>query len=547
MDRQAQSGRWIGAVWQRVAQRERWPRRWWYPPDFSPEQSGWDAVACKTQHERTSATVRNTMLAIIGFSVFCLLTLGAPDSLLLSGSAKIPLPFASTEISFLVFLMVGPGMVIGLTFYLHIFIGHLEKLSCVAEIERTPSLFNLEGRVPSTLSYLIFYWLPPAVVYCFGFKAAPWETGSVLYLLAVVLALVLLVLQLRRNALGRWRGARLLLWLLVLSTGAYGVDIARWMGDGSGGHSPYQRPWYLKGANLAGVILQGDALADANLVNANLQGADLTRANLRGARLSGADLTDALLIQADMRDVDLSGARLKGADFTHANLRYALVYETDLRNATLTAVQLQGVCFDSGTRFNPGMHPAELPARCRGDGSAAVGTKFQCARPADQAAVGCDLNVIKAILAPPGGYLKACLRSCDPYYTDRGDTHILVAIPRPLQGGAWIKTTNQGDKSESSERFLRFTIDPPATVYVGYDSRLADPPQRPPDWLANGFERTDMIIDINEPDPDQEFVVYRKVFREPQVVLGGNLASGARSDGSGVSNYVVVVKRAAGD
>lgn len=538
---------WGAAVWRRLTDRSRWPRRWWYPPVVTPGEIGWDEAACKAQHAKTSDTIRHTMLGLIAFSFFCLLTLGAPDSLLLAGSAKIPLPFASTSISFLVFMIVGPGMLVGLTLYLHIFLGHLAKLSCVAAIERTPSLFNLEGRVPSALSYLIFYWLPPGVVYAFGLKAAPWEEGAALFLLAALLTLVLLVLQLRRNVLGAWRGARLLLWLLVAATVFQVANIVSWAASERERRSPFQRAWYLKGADLAGAILHGSELIGANLVNANLQGADLTRAQLFAADLRGADLSGALLVQADLREADLRGARLKDADLTHANLRYARVDETDLRNPTLTAVQLQGVCFDSATLFNPGLRPERLPARCQGDDAVAAVAPPQCRPAAERPAPQCDLSVIGAILAPPGGYEKACLQACNPYYTDRNQTHTLAVIPPELQGGAWIKTTNLADKSEASERFLRFTIEPPAAVYVGFDSRLVDPPYRPPDWLVNGFERTALIIDINEPDPLQEFVVYRKVFHEAEVVLGGNMARGAAFGRSGRSNYVVVVKRLAAE
>lgn len=61
----------------------------------------------------------------------------------------------------------------------------------------------------------------------------------------------------------------------------------------------------------------------------------------------------------------------------------------------------------------------------------------------------------------------------------------------------------------------------------------------------DGFEPTKLVIELNEPDPDQDFVVYRKLFTQSPVVLGGNQAAGAEFDGVGGSNYLVIVKRAA--
>lgn len=77
-------------------------------------------------------------------------------------------------------------------------------------------------------------------------------------------------------------------------------------------------------------------------------------------------------------------------------------------------------------------------------------------------------------------------------------------------------------------------------MYVAYDSRV----RKIPRWLRD-FEPLSSRIRLNEPDPRQHFVLYRKRFDTADVVLGGNRAVGAEYSASGGSNYLVIVKRVA--
>ena len=100
---------------------------------------------------------------------------------------------------------------------------------------------------------------------------------------------------------------------------------------------------------------------------ANLLGSDLTRADLSDAKLNGANLsavlTGAKLRRADLRQADLFEAYLDGADLTDANLEGALLEGADLTGAKLTRTRLSGACYDMGTRWPAGFHPAEHGAR----------------------------------------------------------------------------------------------------------------------------------------------------------------------------------------
>src|SRR5690606_25669176 len=247
---------------------------------------------------------------------------------------------------------------------------------------------------------------------------------------------------------------------------------------------------------------------------------------------------------ADLRGANLAGAKLDATDLRDANLRYAKVGEVDLREALVTPEQFKGLCFNSSTVFARGTRPARLASQCGGGGNGTGTGPVSCRQARDLPPARCDRSVIPRIIAPASGYRVECLRACDPYYVDRDSRPTLATIPPELEGGAWIKTTNTGDKHETAADFLQFEIDPPAMVYVAYDSRIANSTRRsPPRWLVDGFEPTGLVVGLNEPDPDQDFVVYRRRFDASPVVLGGNEAAGADFGGLGGSNYLVVVKR----
>ena len=67
-------------------------------------------------------------MTIVGFCLFCLLTLGAPDTNLLSTNAKIDIPFADTSVTYSAFITVGPLLLLGLSVYLQIFLGRWAEL-----------------------------------------------------------------------------------------------------------------------------------------------------------------------------------------------------------------------------------------------------------------------------------------------------------------------------------------------------------------------------------------------------------------------------------
>jgi hypothetical protein len=154
--------------------------------------------------------------------------------------------------------------------------------------------------------------------------------------------------------------------------------------------------------------------------------------------------------------------------------------------------------------------------------------------------------ILATVLAPAKGYeIVPQLQPGDAYYTDRlASTHSLAGLPPEpdVLCARWVKTANN-DKSAIAEDFLQIALGDlggrEVRVYVGYDTRAL----AVPNWLANGFTDTGLEIDITEPDPTQEFALWRSrgTFASGEtVVLGGNEAAGASFAGSS-SNYVAIL------
>jgi PKD repeat protein len=108
-------------------------------------------------------------------------------------------------------------------------------------------------------------------------------------------------------------------------------------------------------------------------------------------------------------------------------------------------------------------------------------------------------------------YQTAFLAVGSKYYIDR--TYTLTSIPDYLQGVYWIKTANS-DKAETTSNFLSFTVNQPATVYIGYDKRI----NTLPNWLQSFEKINDVLID----DQGVTFQLYKKTFSRGTITLGAN-------------------------
>jgi hypothetical protein len=134
--------------------------------DVSPEEQ-------RKQHEECSKTIQSVLLTLIVFSFFCVVTLGQPDAAFLGGGTQVAVPFTGVYISPSAFLLIGPAVLIVLTFYLHIFVGYWLALRPSVAHPSPPLIFNLDALTPRIISWLLFYWLVPLTLVVFTWKVRP--------------------------------------------------------------------------------------------------------------------------------------------------------------------------------------------------------------------------------------------------------------------------------------------------------------------------------------------------------------------------------------
>lgn len=381
---------------ERVTDRERWPRRWWWPPGLAdsalPEEDR------KRQHDELSMTIRRAMMTLVAYSFFCLFTLGQPDAVLLEGRIKIP--FADITVDFFDFLIIGPLILIAFAAYMHIFIGSLNAVRWPEPSKALPFLFNLPGGFSKLITWLLFYGLVPFVLWKFAQKAGPHGARDPLFLLFIVVTVVLMGLWIRRTPeamrrrLGyrvRW-GVLLVLFLPVLVTadgwrqvGQHGTVALRsnipFLSDQVTLASlpPPGPPKTVVDENLAAAPSVAPPPASPTGETARLATAPRAREGARletppvpatvstlppqptymnaakiaqtilgldrNLDLAGADLRKVDLSKRDLSRADLSRARLEGVDLsrrnlTGTNLSRAKLAGADLNGADLTEARL---------------------------------------------------------------------------------------------------------------------------------------------------------------------------------------------------------------
>lgn len=229
----------------RLSDRSKWPRKWWWP--LPPERMNLSPEDWKKQHDEISRAINKLLLVLIGFCFFCGLALGKPDVSLLASNAKVTLPFANADISFVAFLIIAPLVLTALSFYLHIFIGYWTSLSRQQTTsEQThpvlPFIFNLNYRTTGWLSNFLFYWLVPVMLAVFTWKALPRPEGPILTALTSGFVVVFLLLQIRRRPEQTSKLSSSILWLALL--GSIFLMARTLLGE------RLHRPLFLEGAEL---------------------------------------------------------------------------------------------------------------------------------------------------------------------------------------------------------------------------------------------------------------------------------------------------------
>ncbi|MFT4541735.1 MAG: hypothetical protein ACI835_004197 [Planctomycetota bacterium] len=116
-------------------------------------------------------------------------------------------------------------------------------------------------------------------------------------------------------------------------------------------------------------------------------------------------------------------------------------------------------------------------------------------------------------------------------------TASISQLPNALLGSPFLRSAMQDRRSNASSSFLRFHLNTPVCVLVGYDERH----EQVPDWLSS-WTRTADVISMTSSSATWDLQLYSKEYPVGEVVLGGNVFDGEVLD-SNRSMFTVLFDR----
>ncbi len=285
---------------------------------------------------KTGDFIARLMMAYAGFAAFCVFTLLSPDRLVFVAKVNLEMPFAG-NVSFLAFMVVAPALLIGMRFYLEVYVQHWRQLDSELDPETEPKTVSpLKHPRLRYFSNFVLYPLLPPVLVLFAWKAAAKDGWGEAFLF---LSLVCATTQAYQFV--RWHWSRRAAQVVAVSGSLLVFVLVGVLYEWGLPH----RGLNLAREDLEAAVLAEEDLRDAVLVRANLTSADLAYADLRRADLRRADLTDADLTDANLTDArltfaNLTNAELREANLTNADLVGAILWGADLTDADLTDASL---------------------------------------------------------------------------------------------------------------------------------------------------------------------------------------------------------------
>jgi len=354
--------------------KDRLPRRIrslfrWANPDWDSPFGLLEPDEWSSQHSEISKTIWSLTSVLVGACLFCLFVISAPDANLVSTDAKITVPVAGLSISYADFLMFGPLFLIGVGFYLHVFLEQRLRLGRPNSAEfllkakpLSPYIFNLQSAPANLLSMFLFYAMLPCVLAFFVWKSIPrpedvWPL-SFTFIITCGLMLALKIRRFKAEAprlsATYTKSALAVLWAMLAIcvliffpvawlTGRTVVERLQHPAETSQGSATALGARYFPLLAIRRLQLFGASLEKKNLSSFFAPYADLRKADLRDTDLEGANL-----FHADLRKADLSNANLAAA-----NLRGASLEGAHLKGARLEHADLHGVTFDDETEIDP--------------------------------------------------------------------------------------------------------------------------------------------------------------------------------------------------
>ena len=167
---------------------------------------------------QTAQTINRLMLTLLALGLASALTLGLPDSYLLTTTQTVSMPFAGAA-SFKVLLVVGPVVVIAVRVYLEIYVAHWRRLddllrrSPSVQVKRLPVVSPFRHPLLRWYAAFVLYPLVPLILGIFTYEATvfrPWGIAPAFHHVCKRIdpllreALVVLALHCHRTSAGHF-------------------------------------------------------------------------------------------------------------------------------------------------------------------------------------------------------------------------------------------------------------------------------------------------------------------------------------------------------
>jgi uncharacterized protein YjbI with pentapeptide repeats len=317
-------------------------------------------------------TLRRVMLSLIAYSLFCLFTLARSDMAIFSTKEGISVPYANTSLAYIMFLYIGPLILLGLAFYLHIFIErhHEEKIFFMKDCP--PYLFNFHDATSRAITWFLFYALSPLVLIAFYIKARPHPWSYSLLLLSLVTFGAMIRLSYRRGDFGQ-KYTMPSVTTEETNESEISTKIEEKSDPGGHGFSPFtiftivltclilaltmdaiSYPKYFENK----IEFKNEKLSNLDLSNYNLSGAEFTCTSPSNEEGTIESNDEGLIENCDFIDADLSSTKFENVSFKGDNK----FNEANLQGARFTGVRVLGnLQFKNANLKNADLTQLKLP------------------------------------------------------------------------------------------------------------------------------------------------------------------------------------------
>lgn len=342
--------------------------------DGTEASSAPDLLACLNDAARQTNTIFAIYMSVLAYALLALARVKDADFFGYVGTIKLPV--LDVDVSPGVFFVLTPVLVVGVTWYLHVYLGQVKRLWRRLKLHARRQGRDVDpdrastwlgalseqqgpvGRMVRVIFAGFVYVLPPVTVGLYAarlirfrssiskwvYMGAPpsWTAVGLLALATAALAFVWFVarrtldhrLGLSVEASRAIKVGRLLALALLVAVAGAMLTQTLWL------------PRWEVGANLPRArVSTPNAEGETSPLGADLRSVDLDWANLEGAYLEDAKLFCGTFRSANLRLANLHGAIVGGVcDRTHAgtDLRDAKLPEANLRDAFLENVRMAG-------------------------------------------------------------------------------------------------------------------------------------------------------------------------------------------------------------